>query len=186
MEGLLAVHGAWGRVRVWGFRLPLRIQERLHEHPLEREVFGFGEFDNAKPDAIVAGGRLVHVGAKQAIPPGESIREVRLPLPQILRMVDAMHVGRHEHYPEDTVQQHRDSNVGVLDKRQCDRQKLGHQDCDRRRVVARIANFQHGSNLRGLPVRVGDARLELVSAGRRWNLLCSSLGVERQRLAVDE
>ena len=125
-----------------GFPLSKRIvifaaAERLRQHAIEPLLSRIAELLDADRHALVAGCRLIPVGAEQAIPPRQIEAEVRVGLADHDGVVHAVHVRRDDQPSQHAVDPRRQPHVGVIEHRSCVEEDLEDQHRYRRRAKRR-------------------------------------------------
>src|SRR3989338_9169240 len=83
--------------------LLMRSHKGLKQHAVQLQILGLPEFLNADRHAEMPGRRLVLVGAKQSIPPGQIEAEVAVGFVTDNRMMNAMHVWRNHEQAQPAV-----------------------------------------------------------------------------------
>lgn len=122
-----------------GVSLPNRIsanitQKRLKHHAIHPEVAWIAELLDADRHRFVSGSGLRSVGAKKSVPPRQVESKIAVGLTHQDRMVDAVHVRRHNEPAQNAVYFARDTNVRVIEYRCSVEQHFECQNRERRRA----------------------------------------------------
>jgi hypothetical protein len=90
-------------------------QKRLKHHAIHPEFAWIAELLDADRHRFVSGSGLRSVGTEEAVPPRQVESEIAIGFTHQDRMVNAMHVGRHNEPAQNVVDFVRDANVRVIE-----------------------------------------------------------------------
>ncbi len=126
----------------------------------------------------MAAGGVLKIGSKEPVPPGKHYGEIRVLFPELVGVMNAMHVGSDQKTAEEIVGPAGKSHVGVREDGQHDFGQLeadhgdGRRggDGDYRKVDSmRDQNFQGMKAKAGGPVEIGVRMVDLMDAPQERN-----------------
>ena len=89
-------------------------EERLNHHSIKPEVAPRAKLLDSNGHCFMTGSGLSSVGTEEAVPPGQIKPKIAIGLTRENRVVDAVHVRRHNEPAQNAVHPARDANVGVI------------------------------------------------------------------------